>query len=163
MVQPFCIEVLSKDLYGCHMNIPLLSCTDDLKFVVSARDRWATFHLMSTLLVFFIVTNCVWQWIMAMEIDFVCLTSDLLTINILMKPLRFVNLVFLQLSLLFNLRVHFNVICIIVIYHAFGKYQYICFLSVKYFYVNKVCYKEFENLIKRVYFSMHLYTLYVHE
>ena len=40
-----------------------------------------------------IVTNFVWSWIMAMEINFVCLTSDSLTAKILMKPL---HIVFLQ-------------------------------------------------------------------
>ena len=37
----------------------------------------ATFHAVCTSMVFvMIVTNFIWQWIMAIEIDFVCLTYD---------------------------------------------------------------------------------------
>ena len=43
--------------------------------VVPAREGCAAFHVVYMLF----VTNYVWKWIMTMEIDFVCLTSDSLT------------------------------------------------------------------------------------
>ena len=51
-------------------------------FVVPAREGCAAFNMIYMLF----VTNCVWKWIMHMDINFVCLTSDSLSTFALTNP-----------------------------------------------------------------------------
>ena len=53
------------------------------RFFVPAWEGYAAFHVVYMLF----VTNSVWKWIMTMEIDFVCLTSDSFTTFALHWPL----------------------------------------------------------------------------
>ena len=55
--------------------------------MVSAREGFAAFRVVYQCIYMLFVTNGVWKWIMKMEIDFVCLTSDSLTTFAFSYPL----------------------------------------------------------------------------